>query len=200
MLYGNYIRPPPRRRISLSRFQGITYGLRAKGCYTDTQGGLESYAETIYTSLGEIAMTRTILAIGTLLTITLLPGCGKQEAGPRFQGRIVSHVDGHGSGTGTESALLREGTMTSGFDYGDSTKPDWTSDIKWCFLRQDGESDVYRVEWTFRPKNGTGGAQTMEVSFDGKQIARVCGNQWQTISIEPESAEADSQPAAATDG
>ena len=32
----------------LSRLQRITYGLRAKGCYTDTQRRLESYAETIY--------------------------------------------------------------------------------------------------------------------------------------------------------
>ncbi len=31
--------------------KGITYGLWAKGCYTDTQKGLESYTETIYTLL-----------------------------------------------------------------------------------------------------------------------------------------------------
>ncbi len=33
------------------RFQGITYGLWAKGCYTDTRGGKEFYTETIYTLL-----------------------------------------------------------------------------------------------------------------------------------------------------
>ena len=42
---------PIRRRTGLSRFQGITYGLRAKGCYTDTQRGPASYTETIYTLL-----------------------------------------------------------------------------------------------------------------------------------------------------
>ena len=47
MLYGNHIRDLIRRKTGLSRFQGITYGLRAKGCYTETQKGLECYAETI---------------------------------------------------------------------------------------------------------------------------------------------------------
>jgi hypothetical protein len=49
MLYGNHIRGLIRRRTGLSRFQGIIYGLRAKGCYIDTNRGLESYTETIYT-------------------------------------------------------------------------------------------------------------------------------------------------------
>lgn len=145
-------------------------------------------------------MTRTILTLIVISGIILAAGCGKAPANPRFPGTIVSHVDRPGSGTGNEANLGREGSMTSGFDYGDSSKPDWTSDIKWCFLRQDGESDVYRVEWTFRPKSGISDAQTIEVSFDGKQSTRVCGNEWQTISIEPKSAEGDSQPAAATDG
>jgi len=144
-------------------------------------------------------MARIALAIGSLLVITVLSGCGQQEVGPRFAGRVVSHIDDHDSGTGAEAVLSREGAMVSGFDYGDLAKPDWTSDIKWCFLRRDGESDVYQVEWIFRPKNGTGGTQTMEVSFDGKQGARVCGNQWQTVSIEPRSAEGNSQPLAARD-
>ena len=51
MLYGNHIRSLIRRGTGLSRFQGITYGLRAKGCYTDTQRGPASYTETIYTLL-----------------------------------------------------------------------------------------------------------------------------------------------------
>jgi len=49
MLYGNQIRDLIRRRTGLSRFQGITYGLWAKGCYTDTRRGKEFYTETIYT-------------------------------------------------------------------------------------------------------------------------------------------------------
>jgi hypothetical protein len=51
MLYENHIRPTIRRRTGLIRFQGITYGLRAKGCYTDSQRGPASYTETIYTLL-----------------------------------------------------------------------------------------------------------------------------------------------------
>ncbi len=47
MLYENRIRGLIRRRTGLSRFQGINYGLRAKGCYTDTQKDIGSSAETI---------------------------------------------------------------------------------------------------------------------------------------------------------
>ncbi len=32
----------------VSRFQGITYGLWAKGCYTEARRGQEFYTETIY--------------------------------------------------------------------------------------------------------------------------------------------------------
>ena len=47
MLYGNHIRGLIRRRTGLSRFQGITYGLWAKGCYADARRVLESYTEII---------------------------------------------------------------------------------------------------------------------------------------------------------
>jgi len=33
--------------LSDARFQGITYGLWAKGCYTEAQRGQEFYKETI---------------------------------------------------------------------------------------------------------------------------------------------------------
>ena len=49
MLYGNHIRGLIRRRIGLSRFQGITYELWAKGCYADSRALVGSYLETIYT-------------------------------------------------------------------------------------------------------------------------------------------------------
>jgi len=42
-------RPLIKRKTGLSRFQGITYGLWAKGCYTDTHRGQVFYTETIYT-------------------------------------------------------------------------------------------------------------------------------------------------------
>ncbi len=139
-------------------------------------------------------MMKAMLTLGTLLGLVVLTGCGSAEIGPRFQGRIVSRVDTYGSGTGNESILHREGSMTSGFEYGDSSKPDWTSDIKWSFLRRDGRSDVYRVAWTFRPKSGAGGTKAKEVSFDGTQSVTVFSNQWEVISVEPEKMKTNSQP------
>jgi len=135
--------------------------------------------------LGVITMMNAMLPTLAMLGLVVLAGCGKTEDTPRFPGRIVSHVDTYGSGTGSESNLDREGSLTSGFEYGDSSKPDWTSDIKWCFLRRDGASDVYRLDWTFRPKSGTGVSDTQEVFFDGEESVRIFGNEWQVVSIEP---------------
>lgn len=143
-------------------------------------------------------MKRTVATIFGLLAIVFGAGCGKTAAIPRFAGRVVSHVDEYGSGTGGECALSADGSRISGFDYGDPSKPDWTSDIKWCFLRQDGGTDVYRVEWTFRPTNGTTGTKTKEVPFDGTNPVRVFENQWQVVSIEPGPLKTDPQPAPST--
>jgi hypothetical protein len=129
-------------------------------------------------------MTKAMLASWVMLGLVVLAGCGKTE-GPRFGGRIVSHVDTYGSGTGSESNLDREGSMTSGFEYGDSSKTDWTSEIKWRFIGRDGASDVYRLDWTFRPKGGTDVSDTKEVAFDGQKSVKVFSNQWQVVSIEP---------------
>jgi hypothetical protein len=144
-------------------------------------------------------MMRPAHVIGVLFGFVLLTGCGRSDIGPRFAGTVVSHVDGYGSGTGGESALRREGSMTSGFDYGDPSKPDWTSDIRWSFLRRDGGSDVYRMEWTFRPANGAGRTESKEIAFDGRKAVRAFGNQWQVISIEPGPMKTDSQHAPASD-
>jgi hypothetical protein len=138
---------------------------------------------------------KTMLTIGLLLGSVLLAGCDKSGAGPRFPGRIVSHVGTYGSGTGGESNLDREGSMTSGFHYADSSQPDWTSDIKWCFLGRDRSSDVYRVEWTFRPEKGVGRTEVTEVAFDGTKSVRVFDNPWQVISVEPGAIKNNSQPA-----
>ena len=59
--------------------------------------------------------------------------------------------------------------MRGGFDYGDSSKVDWTSDVTWRFLRCDDKNDVYTVEWTFRPKRGASVTKAKEVSFDGSR-------------------------------
>mgnify|MGYP006301681293 CR=1 FL=1 len=140
-------------------------------------------------------MTRTGMNTVVALAIVLVAaGCSKAPVLPRFQGKIVSHVDQYGSGTGGESALSAEGSMISGFNYGAPTKPDWTSDIKWSFLRRDGGIDVYQIEWTFRPKSGTGETETKEVAFDGTDSVRVFKNEWQVISIEPDPMRKNSQP------
>ncbi len=130
-------------------------------------------------------MTRGRLATWVMLGLVVLGGCGETEDGPRFGGRVVSHVDSYGSGTGGEAELDREGSMSSGFEYGDAPKPEWTSEITWRFLGHDGDSDVYRLDWTFRPKGGAGVSDTKEVSFDGAESVRVFANPWQIVSIEP---------------
>jgi hypothetical protein len=146
-------------------------------------------------------MMKAMHTVVALFGLALPSGCGRPDvATPRFAGTVVSRVDTYCSGTGVQSVLHRQGSMTSGFDYGDPSKADWTSDIKWHFLRRDGQSDVYRVEWTFRPEGGTGGTKTREVSFNGTQAVRVFDNQWQVISIEPGSMKTDSQHAPAADG
>ena len=145
-------------------------------------------------------MTRGAVGILASLAMVLTAGCGKTPARPRFEGRVVSHVDEYGSGTGTESALVAKGSMVSGFNYGEPSKPDWTSQIQWCFLRQAGGQDVYRVEWTFRRTSGTRRTGAREVSFDGTNSVKVFDSQWQVISIEPGPMEKDSQPAPAVDG
>ncbi len=120
-----------------------------------------------------------------MVGLVVLGGCGEGEDGPRFWGRVVSHVDVYGSGTGGEAKLDEEGSMRSGFEYGDTPKADWTSEITWRFVGRDGDSDVYRLDWTFRPENGTSVSDTKEVSFDGAESVKVFGNQWQVVSIEP---------------
>ncbi len=52
MLCGKHIRPAIRRRTGLSRFQGISCGLRAKGRYTGDQSRLEPVWKTIFTWFG----------------------------------------------------------------------------------------------------------------------------------------------------
>ena len=120
-----------------------------------------------------------------MLWLVLVGGCGERGGGARFGGRVVSHVDGYGSGTGGEAALDEDGTLKSGFEYGDAAKADWTAEVKWRFVGRDGDSDVYRFDWTFRPKSGGAVSDTKEVAFDGTESVRVFSNQWQVVSIEP---------------
>lgn len=142
---------------------------------------------------------RAMYRASAVLGLALLAGCGKLDGGPRFAGTVVSHVDTHDSGTGNQAVLRREGSMRSGFNYGDlykgdSSKVAWTSRVAWRFLRRDGVNDVYRVEWIFRPKGGSSDTKAKEVSFDGVKAVRVFDNQWEVISIEPGPIPTNSQP------
>jgi hypothetical protein len=139
-------------------------------------------------------MMKAMYIVGALVGLALLASCTKSDVGPRFAGTVVSHVDTYGSGTGTQSVLRREGSIRSGFNYGDSSKVDWTSDVTWRFLRRDGTNDVYRVEWTFRPNGGASDPEAKEVVYDGTEAVRIFANQWQVISIEPGPVTTDFQP------
>jgi hypothetical protein len=54
--------------------------------------------------LSEMKM-RALLASWAMVGLVLLGGCGKAEDGARFRGRVVSHVDACGSGTGGQMNL-----------------------------------------------------------------------------------------------
>jgi hypothetical protein len=76
--------------------------------------------------------------------------------------------------------------MHTGFEYTDTTKTDWTADIKWSFLRRQENADVYSVEWEFRTKSGSSSSDAAELSFDGVVPAKLTLNEKMVISIEPE--------------
>jgi hypothetical protein len=76
--------------------------------------------------------------------------------------------------------------MGAGFDYGDSSRTDWKASIKWNFLRSEGNSDVYQVEWEFKPQGGSPTRKVEELSFDGAIPAKLVVNEQWVISIEPE--------------
>jgi hypothetical protein len=76
--------------------------------------------------------------------------------------------------------------MRTGFDYTDTSKTDWTADIKWSFLRREESADVYRVEWDFKATGGSSSSNVTELSFDGAAPAKLTVNEHLVISIEPE--------------
>ena len=117
-----------------------------------------------------------------LLLPLCLMGCSNKTPVARFAGRIVSHVDSQESGTGASSQLSATGQMQTGFQYKDKSKTDWKADIKWSFLRSDGGSDVYRIQWIL---NGSSVAQSAELSFDGKTPAKLRLTDQLFVSIEP---------------
>lgn len=104
----------------------------------------------------------------------------------RYSGSIVSHVDSYGSGTGGSQHLANLGQMNAGFDYGDSSKTDWKGSIKWRYLRKESNSDVYKVEWEYKPKGGSPTHKVDELSFDGVSPATLVVNEQWVISIEPD--------------
>jgi hypothetical protein len=127
------------------------------------------------------------MAIALLLTGPILASAQTTSNGPTAvrSGTIVSHIDSYGSGTGSRSELSSSGQMVTGFDYGDPAKPDWKGSIKWQLLRREGKSDVYQIEWNFKPTKGTSTSKTEELSFDGVTPSKLVVNTQWVISIEP---------------
>jgi hypothetical protein len=128
---------------------------------------------------------RRQLAKPSLFLLLCFVGCANDTKVPRFAGTIVSHVDTYGSDTGTSSQLSATGQMRTGFHYTDDSKADWTVDIKWSFLRCDGGSDVYRIEWVFVERNESSDPRRAELSFDGESPVKLSVTDQLIISIEP---------------
>ena len=120
------------------------------------------------------------------LVVGNLSGCASETPVARHSGSVVSHVDSYGSGMGGSQHLSNLGQMSAGFDYGDSSKTDWKGSIKWSFLRREGNSDVYKVEWEHKPKGGSATRKVEGLSFDGVIPAKLVVNEQWVISIEPD--------------
>jgi hypothetical protein len=110
---------------------------------------------------------------------------GQRHETAERAGSIVSHVDSYGSGTGSRHELSSTGQMVTGFDYGDAAKVDWKGSLKWRLLRREGKSDIYEVEWNYKPKVGEPTSKTEELAFDGVTPAKLVVNEQWVISIEP---------------
>lgn len=109
---------------------------------------------------------------------------GESRVKAGHNGAIVSHIDSYGSGTGGRTTLSSSGHMNTGFNYGDSEKTDWKGSIKWRLLRKEGISDIYEIEWNFKPSKGISTSKVEELAFDGVQPAKLVVNQQWVISIE----------------
>lgn len=129
---------------------------------------------------------KNILAHFSVCLLLCFAGCSSETLVPRFSGTVVSHVDSYGSGTGASSQLSTSGQMGSGFNYGDTTKADWTAQIKWSFLRAEDSADVYRVEITFNSLSGISSSKVAMLFFDGVTPVKLTVNKQLVISIEPE--------------
>ena len=129
---------------------------------------------------------KTILIYLAVCLLLCFSGCTSKTPVPRYSGTMVSHVDSYGSATGTRSQLSSTGQMRTGFDYSDTSKTDWTADIKWSFLRREGSADVYRVEWNFKAIGVSSLSDVAELSFNGVTSVKLTVNEHLIISIEPE--------------
>lgn len=130
---------------------------------------------------------KPILMLMIALVVANLTGCSNEQPVARYSGSIVSHVDSYGSGTGGSQPLANLGQMAAGFEYADALKADWKANIKWSFLRSEGNSDVYQIEWDFKPEGRTRTHKAEELSFDGRNPAKLVVNEQWVISIDPDS-------------
>ncbi len=103
----------------------------------------------------------------------------------RYSGSIVSHVGSYGSGTGGSQHLANLGQMSTGIKYGETSKTHWNGSIKWRYLRKESNSDVYKVEWEYKPTGGSPTHNVDELAFDGVSPTKLVVNKQWVISIEP---------------
>ena len=118
--------------------------------------------------------------------LACLGGCAHETPVPRFAGVVISHIDAYGSETGGRHKLSSDGEMSTGFDYTDTSQTDWSADIRWSFLREEGDADVYRIKCEFTPKGGASSRTVDELIFDGSRPAKLPVNEQLIISIEPQ--------------
>lgn len=126
------------------------------------------------------------IVVSLVFVAGLCAGCTSESPVVRHAGRVVSHVDSYGSGTGNSQRLQAAGEMVVGFSYGDPSRRSWKGKVKWALLRQEGDADVYRVESEFSPENGASVRESQSLSFDGESAAVIVVNDQWAISIEPD--------------
>jgi hypothetical protein len=126
-----------------------------------------------------------IVVLSFVFVAGLCAGCTSESPVVRHAGKVVSHVDSYGSGTGNSQRLQAAGEMVVGFSYGDPLKRSWKGKIKWALLRQEGDADVYKVQSEFISENGATVRKSQSLSYDGESAAVIVVNDQWAISIEP---------------
>jgi len=122
-----------------------------------------------------------------LLTLVATTGCGVNSLAPAYFGRVVSFSDHFDSNNYNSTFITSsKGAVMHGYGDSDPKTSDWSSDIKWEFLRHEKGNDIYRIEWTFQIDGGAKETGSKEIAYDGSHAVHVtCNKNLQYLSIEP---------------